>query len=419
MDNLIVRLKSILKRHRIILQNFKYVAVLQIFNILIPLITYPYLIRILGSEIYGLVIFAQALVGYFVMLIGFGFNISATKEISIHRDSKEKVSEIVSSVLIIKGILFFLSALLFSLTLLFIDNSEEYQILFYITFYLCLYEWLFPFWYFQGIEQMKYITYLNIISRTVFLLLIFVLVKGKADYLFFPIVSGLGSLLSTILALYIMFKKHNIYFVFPRLQTLKVYFRNSIPIFSSNLSLKLYTGSNKVVIGMVLGMQEVAFYDLGEKLLNLLKIPIASLSQVLFPNMAYAFDKNLLVKIAKINVAFSLFLTLILLLFLEYIIRAIGGIGMLGAMNTVTVLVLSITPVVLSNIFGVQTLLTNGYNKQFFKVVFSSFCFYALYVSAFYFLSSLNLITISFSILTTEIFMLIGFAFFVRKYKLL
>ena len=66
---------------------------------LLPLITYPYLIRVLGKEIYGLIVFAQAVVGYLVILVGFGFNISATKEISIHRDNKEKLNEIVSSVI--------------------------------------------------------------------------------------------------------------------------------------------------------------------------------------------------------------------------------------------------------------------------------------------------------------------------------
>ena len=105
MNNSILRLKNILKNHSTILQNLSYISVLHLFNMLIPLLSYPYLIRVLGKETYGIIIFAQAIVGYFVILIGFGFNISATKEISINRDDKKKVSEIVSSVLIIKGIL--------------------------------------------------------------------------------------------------------------------------------------------------------------------------------------------------------------------------------------------------------------------------------------------------------------------------
>jgi len=75
---------------------------------LIPLLTYPYLIRVLGKETYGLVVFVQAIVAYMVILVGFGFNISATREISIHRENKEKLNEIVSSVLIVKSLFFFL-----------------------------------------------------------------------------------------------------------------------------------------------------------------------------------------------------------------------------------------------------------------------------------------------------------------------
>ena len=88
---------------------------------------------------------------------------------------------------------------------------------------------------------------------------------------FFPIVSAIGAISASVIALFIIFKKHKIPFVFPNFQTLKFYFKESIPIFTSNLSLKLYTGSNKIIIGMFLGMQEVAYYDLGEKLLNLLE----------------------------------------------------------------------------------------------------------------------------------------------------
>ena len=419
MADLLKRIKAGLKKYSLLLQNFKYVAALQIFNVLIPLITYPYLIRVLGSETYGLIIFAQTIIGYFVMLIGFGFNISATKEISIHRDNKEKLNEICSSVLIIKGVLFLISVMIFFIGFWFMDFSVNDPLLFYITFYLCIYEWLFPFWYFQGIEKMKYITYLSILSRSVFIILIFILVKSDADYLVFPIVSALGSFLSVIIGLFIMFRIHKIKFIRPQLHSVKYYFVNSIPIFTSNLSLKLYTGTNKVIIGLFMGMQDVAFYDLGEKFLNLLKIPIASLSQVIFPSLAYSFNKGLLVKIARVNIVISIFVTFVIFMFTEYFIVLIGGEGMLGAANSVRILVLSINPIVLSNIFGVQALLTNNYNKEFFLVVFFSLCFYAIYTLSFYLFSTLNLINISFSILFTEIFMLIGFTFLVKKHKLI
>ena len=419
MNNSILRLKNILKNHSTILQNLSYISVLHLFNMLIPLLSYPYLIRVLGKETYGIIIFAQAIVGYFVILIGFGFNISATKEISINRDDKKKVSEIVSSVLIIKGILLVFSLILFFGVVSFIEEFRDYSLLFYITLYLCVNEWLFPIWYFQGIEKMKYITYLNVISRSVFLILIFVLIKSESDYLFFPIVSAIGAISASVIALFIIFKKHKIPFVFPNFQTLKFYFKESIPIFTSNLSLKLYTGSNKIIIGMFLGMQEVAYYDLGEKLLNLLRIPISVLSQVLFPKMAKLFDKQFWIKVTKIIVVVTLILTVFIELFSAEIITVFAGEDMMGAETVVKILILSATPLVLSNMLGVQILLTNGYNNQFLIVVFSSFCIYGIYISICYFLNTINLLTISFSYLLVEVYMLLHFSFLVFKLKLL
>ncbi len=118
-------------RHKVLIQNFSYLSALQVFNMLLPLITYPYLIRVLGKETYGFVVFAQAIVGYLLILVGFGFNISATKEVSIHRDNKEKLSEIVSSVLIIKSAFLILSFIILAVLLWFVPQAKGYKPFFY------------------------------------------------------------------------------------------------------------------------------------------------------------------------------------------------------------------------------------------------------------------------------------------------
>lgn len=410
---------NLLKSNKLLVQNFSYLSLIHVFNMLVPLFAYPYLIRVLGNETYGLIVFAQAIVGYFIVIIGFGFNISATKEISVNRDNKEKLSEIASSVIILKGALLFISMLVFAVIIQFIDQAAPYKILFLFTFILCFSEWLMPLWFFMGIEKMKYITLLNVVSQSIFLILVFVVIKSKSDYLFYPLILGVGGITSGLIGLYIVFKKHEIRFVFPKTSALKARLVDSVPIFSSNLSLKMYLGSNKVIIGSFLSMQEVAFYDLGEKFLNLLKIPITIISQVLFPKMANNFNKELLLKLIKIIAFGTILLTVILEFISIYIIELFAGKEMIGAVGAVNILLLSVTPLVISNLLGVQTLLACGYNKQFFKVVFSALCVYVLYIVFCYYLNMLNLYTICISYLLVEVYMLIHFYMIIRKLKIL
>ena len=90
-------IKSSLLRNRILVENFTFLSILQVSNLLLFIVTIPYLFRVLGSESYGLIIFAQTTVYYFTILTNYGFNLPITRDVSVSRDDRKKLSEIVSS----------------------------------------------------------------------------------------------------------------------------------------------------------------------------------------------------------------------------------------------------------------------------------------------------------------------------------
>lgn len=385
---------------------------------LIPLITYPYLIRVLGKETYGLVVFAQAIVGYLLILVSFGFNISATREISVHRDNKSKLSEIVSSVLIIKGFFFILAFLILAILLFVIPKANDYKALFLISMSICLYDVIFPIWYFQGIERMKYITFITLFSRLVFLGLIFILIHNSTDYLFLPIINGIGALVAGTCALIIIFRKHQIMFKWQPYKLLKYYFKDSIPIFVSNISISLYVSTNKVITGTFLGMEVVAYYDLAEKLTGIMKIPQNILSQSLFPKISKEKNIALIKRIFKLSIIVNVSLFILLLLFSKYIILLLGGEQMLPAQAVINILAITVPIIAMSNIFGFQLLIPFGYGKSFSKVIVTSGFVYLFQILFIWFTVGFSIVNISIITLITEIFVTGYMFYYCKKFKL-
>ena len=189
--------------------NITSLTILQIFNYALPLLLIPYLISILSAKLYGEIILAQTLVLYFIVLVDYGFTLSATRDIAVNRDNKEKLSEIFSLVMTIKLFLLLVSFVVFVLIVSLFDKFNNYQEIYYICFIAVIGQALFPIWYFQGIEDMKYITIINISCKTFFTILTFIFVQSESDFIYAPLFYSLGFLLAGIWSLYIVYTKYN------------------------------------------------------------------------------------------------------------------------------------------------------------------------------------------------------------------
>ena len=174
-NRILIKFKE--KDARQVFENFISLSFLQGANYILPLITLPYLVRVLESDKYGLIMFAQAFIQYFVVITEYGFNLSATRLISLNRDNNTKISDIFFSVIFIKIFFMILSLFVISAIVFLISRFTADKEIYFLTFGIVIGNVLFPVWFFQGIEKMKYITVLHVLAKAIFTVLIFLFVK--------------------------------------------------------------------------------------------------------------------------------------------------------------------------------------------------------------------------------------------------
>ncbi len=298
-----------------LLSNFFSLSMLQIFTYILPLLTFPYLVRVLGVEKFGLIAFAQSFVMFFNILVDYGFNLSATRDISINRDNKEKLIEIFSSVMLIKFLLIILSLLVLSIIVFSFEKFTPNWELYYLSFLLVIGQALFPIWYFQGIEKMKYITIINVGSRIIFTIAIFIFIQNQDDYILVPLLNGLGFIFGSLYSLYIIRNTFKQGFVIQNLQILKTYFKDSSQFFLSRVSVSIYTSANAFVLGMFTNTTMVGYYSIAEKLYTALQSVYRPVTQVLYPYIAKERNKILFRKIFYLLVFLNMVGVFLLYLF--------------------------------------------------------------------------------------------------------
>jgi PST family polysaccharide transporter len=266
---------------KIVAGNYLSLLILQGANYLLPLLILPFLVRVLGAERFGLIMFAQALTTFLFVFVDFGFNLSGTREISLTKVNKQQLSEIFSAIMIIKVVLTFVAfIILYLIVNLFTRFKVEAEV-YYLSFGVVLGQALFPVWFFQGIEKMKFITIINIIAKIIFTLLVFVFIRVESDYILVPLFNSLGFIVAGVIGL--LFSFRYITFRFPSFTLIKRLFLESSSLFVSNFAASLNTASNVFILGIFAGNTIAGIYSSMEKLILAIKNIYTPLYQAIFP----------------------------------------------------------------------------------------------------------------------------------------
>ena len=309
--NLILKLKS--EKGSVLLTNFFSLSVLQLANLILPLIIIPHLVSTLGIEKFGLLAFATATINYFSILSDYGFNLTGTREVSINRNSNHKLTQVFSSIMIIKFSLLLLGLVILIL-LNFLEKFSQNSLLYFFTFGLVFGKVLFPVWFFQGVEKMKYISIFNILAKLIFVIATIIYVKDPNDILLVPIFNSSGFILAGIISLFYIKIKFNVSFKFQRKDVLLRYLREGWHIFISRLAVVLYTSNNILILGFLTNNTSVGFYSIAEKVINAICSLGGTINRVLFPNLSIVWSVSKLSYHRQLNTVIKSLIVVMLLI---------------------------------------------------------------------------------------------------------
>lgn len=276
-------LKSILQSTagRTIAGNYVSLLFIQAANILLPLVLLPYLVRTLGTEKYGLILLAQAFCTILYVFVEFGFNLSATRRISIAKNDDKHKAQLFSAVMVVKLLLVIIVALIYvGIIFIFPRFQLEWEV-YALSYGVVIGQALFPDWFFQGIEKMQFIAILNVLAKIIFTALIFFFVTSAQDYGLVPLYTSIGYIAAGIISFIVSLKYVKL--VKPSVSLMKELVLESKSIFVSNVAARLFNSANIFIVGMVAGDGIAGIYGSFEKIFSASKSFFGPLMQAIFP----------------------------------------------------------------------------------------------------------------------------------------
>ena len=321
-------LKEIIFNNKSIIENYFFMTVLQILNSFFYLLIYPYLIRVLGSEEYGIFVFSTSISTFFLFFINFGFDLPATKAIAENINNIKVQQRVLSEIFTSKSYLFFTSFLVFCFFLFTIPIFEKNKVVFLLSF-LSVYSFvLFPQWYFQAIQKMKIVTYIQLSLKLISLPFIFLFVDSFHDLTLYTFIIFITNILGSFIAFLIIRFDHNIKIGIVKSDKLKEWFINSQPFFLSSLASSIKEYSIPIIIGSFFGMKDVAIYDLANKIIIVPRTIFMSVNAAIFPKLIVNIKNSVVKKIIRIEFIISFSVVLFIALFGKFIVQYMGGLGM-------------------------------------------------------------------------------------------
>ena len=359
-------------RHTLV-QNALSLYGVQIAGYVLPIITIPYLARVLGASGWGLLAFAQAFGSYWAVLGEYGFSLSATREVAYHRDNREKLTEILAGVLGAKGLLAAASLPFALLARLWIPAFRDHPGLLWAGMFWALAQGFNIMWFFSGFERLRLVAGLDISAKALTTIGIFVLVRAPEDASLVLVLQGTGFLLSFAVGLGLVYRELPVRL--PTWNSCRGALRMGWSMFLFRSSVSLYTAGNAFILGLFVSPQVVGYYAGAEKISRAFLGLLAPVCQTLYPRLSHLVhrERDRAARLARVGVALmaggGTVIGVVVFFIAPLLVRIILGNDFAEAAPVLRILSLLMPLVGVNVALGIQWMLPLGLERAFNMII--------------------------------------------------
>ena len=274
------------------IQNFLFLAIIQSSNILITIISMPLLIQGIGVDQFGLVNLALSVIILLNIMVGFGYNLSAPREVAINQQNKVALSHIVSNIFSAKILMASIASLAIIIGVFGFNLFQEYQAILLYSLMLLFSEATLPLWFFQGMEKMKLVSIANIFSKLLFLMGIVLFIHHPEQSKWVNFMMGFFGLLVNLVLLGYVHIFQEIKFYKPQFSAIWTSLKENILFFFSNLTGYISVNGGLIIFSFFVGSQTLGMYSLAERVVMVLRIFPPMVVQALLPHATKLYRKD-------------------------------------------------------------------------------------------------------------------------------
>jgi len=372
--SLVARVGQVLKGRTA--QNLLALYGVQFTNYLLPLLMLLYLARVLGPEAWGAVAIVQSFAQYLSLLVEYGFNLSATREVARNRTDQTTLAKLLAGVSGAKLILALLAIIFAFLLSLWVDNLGRDPLLLWSGVFWAVASAFSPIWFFQGLERLRLVAGLEVGTKLVSLILIFVLVREPSDAWKVLFLQGLSSALTSGLAFFWAYREVGLRWV--GWTAVLGALRSGWSLFFFRAAVSLYTVGNVFILGLFVAPHLVAYYAGAERLTKAFLGMLEPLNRTFFPRLSHLARHSirdaawLASKVTLVMGSGGLMGACLVALLAPWIVGLLLGTDYEPAVPLMRILVVLLPMIALSNALGIQWMLALGLDRTFNIVILTA-----------------------------------------------